>query len=103
MKSAWQRDADEATSAAEAQWEAQSAMQASEQAASAGAPWTNTFSPTKPMATLANPPSFSYVTTPADCAPRTYACREERDTRKGAASVQRSGVWHRSARLLLPL
>jgi len=66
VKSAWQRDADEATSAAEAQWEAQSAMQASEQAASAGAPWTNTFSPTKPMATLANPPSFSYGDNPTN-------------------------------------
>ena len=32
----------------------------------AGAPWTNTFSPTKPMANLANPPAFAYGDNPTN-------------------------------------
>ena len=32
----------------------------------AGAPWTNTFSPTKPMASLANPPAFAYGDNPTN-------------------------------------
>ena len=64
MQAAWKAEADTAANAAEAQWEAQSQMQANQQEAIAGVPFSA--GPSRPMASLANPPAFSYGKNPAD-------------------------------------
>merc|ERR1719424_1567602 len=62
VQATWKREAEQAANAAEAQWEAQSQMQANQQEAIAGAPFSA--GPSRPMASLANPPAFSYGSAP---------------------------------------